>query len=311
MAKPRHRNRAAAQNRPRPRETAEPKRAKPAAARQHQPARQRTASFWRGPGPIVGTLGGIIVLVVAFVLASRAGLFQPSTSSVQSSPTADPAVVAELAQVSPSVIDAVGTGGAADPLSHISGSALKGSDGKPEMLYVGAEWCPYCAAERWAMAVALDHFGSLSGLHFTTSSDASGEVFPNTHTLSFYRSTFSSSYLDFVPVELEDRNHNTLETMTSQEQQLAQAYDTNNGIPFIDIGNQYTMVGQGVPPNPLQGLSWQQIAGDLSNPNSPVTKAIVGNSNYLTAAICKLPGASAASICSDPVIKQIGSQLPG
>ena len=36
-------------------------------------------------------------------------------------------------------------------------------DGKsPAMLYYGAEYCPYCAAERWAMAVApgpLRHVG--------------------------------------------------------------------------------------------------------------------------------------------------------
>ena len=292
-------SKARRQDRPRP---------KAAPGRNRPPAHNRPTSFWRGPLPIVAILGGIIALIVVFVLLSRSGLFQGS-SSAQTNPTADPAVVAALARVSPSVMDAVGTGGASDPLSHISGAALKGSDGKPEVLYVGAEWCPYCAAERWAMVVALDRFGSFSGLRFTTSS--SSDVDPDTRTLSFYGSSFSSSYLDFVPVELEDRNRNPLQSMTPQEQQIAQAYDSNNGIPFIDIGNQYTMVGQGVPPAVLQGLSWQQIAGALSNPNSAVTRAIVGNANYLTAAICELPGASTASVCSDPVIKQIAAQLPG
>jgi hypothetical protein len=70
------------------------------------------------------------------------------------------------------------------------------------------------------------------------------------------------------------------------------------------------MVGQGVPPNPLQNLSWQQIASALANANSPVTKAVVGNANYLTAGICKLPGTSGAPICSDPVIQHIEDQLP-
>src|SRR5207245_8284001 len=96
-----------------------------------------------------------------------------------------------------------------------SGTLLVGGDGQPEVLYGGAEWCPCCAAERWAMVVALSHFGSFSGLHFTTS--ASNDVFPDTHTLSFNGSTYTSAYLRFVPVELEDRNHGPLQTLDSQE----------------------------------------------------------------------------------------------
>ena len=45
----------------------------------------------------------------------------------------------------------------------ITGAPLT-SGGKPEMLYIGAEYCPYCAAERWAMIVALSRFGTFSGL---------------------------------------------------------------------------------------------------------------------------------------------------
>lgn len=159
------------------------------------------------------------------------------------------------------------------------------------------------------MVVALSHFGSFSGLHFTTS--ASNDVFPDTHTLSFNGSTYTSAYLRFAPVELEDRNHAPLQNLDSQEQQILQAYDPAASIPFIDIANQDTMVGRGVPPDPLQGLIWQQIAGALSNPSSPVTRVIVGNANYLTAAICKLPGTSGASICSSTAIKQVNAQLPG
>lgn len=302
MSKPRRQERRPAQSSSKaaaqPRKTSAQRKAPP----------RRTTSFWRGPGPLIGSLGGIIVLVVLFILVSRSGFFGGPTGPVQPKATADPAVLAELAQVSPSVIDSVGTGGQAPPLSKISGPALTGSNGKAEFLYVGAEWCPYCAAERWAMAIALDHFGTLSGVGFTTSS--SSDVFPDTHTLAFYGSSYSGAYLDFVPVELQDRNRNNLQAMNAQQQQLFQTYNPNGDIPFLDFGNQYSMVGQGVHPDPLQGLSWQQIGAALSNPNSPVTQAIVGNSNYLTAAICKLPGTSGASVCSDPVIQRIETQLP-
>lgn len=275
-----------------------------------QPAGRRPAraqpSFWRGPWPIVGAVGAVLLLVVLFVVISRL----QSPSSATTAPTADPTVIAEITHVSSSVSDAVGTGGLPNPLTRTTGATpLTGADGKPEVLYIGAEWCPYCAAERWAMVVALSRFGSFSGLTFTTSS--SSDVFPDTNTLSFNGSKFTNTSIDFVPVELEDRNRNTLQTPTAQENQIWQTYDAAGSIPFLDLGNRYVAVGRGVPPDPLQGLSWQQIAAALSNPASPVTRAIVGNANYLTAAICQLPGGQAAPACSSTTIKQIATQLGG
>jgi Domain of unknown function (DUF929) len=271
-----------------------------------RPRRAQQSSFWRGPWPIFGSIGAVVLLVALFVLFSRL----QSPPSGNTAPTADPTVIAEITHVSASVTDAVGTGGLPNPLTRTTGATtLTGSGGRPEILYIGAEWCPYCAAERWAMVVALSRFGTFSGLSFTTSS--SSDVFPDTHTVSFNGSSFQSSTIEFVPVELEDRNRNRLQTPTAQENQIWQTYDLQGNIPFLDLGNRYTAVGRGVPPDPLQSLSWQQIAAALSNPGSPVTKAIVGNANYLTAAICQLPGTQAAAACSSPTIKQIAAQLGG
>ena len=268
------------------------------------PARRVQPSFWRGPWPIVASVGGVVLLIALFVVISRLQTSPPPTTGP------DPTVIAEITHVSSSVSDAVGTGGAANPLTRTTGAtALTGPDGKPEILYIGAEWCPYCAAERWAMVVALSRFGTFSGLTFTTSS--SGDVFPDTRTLSFHGSSFTSTSIDFVPVELEDRNRNPLQSPTAQENQIWQTYDSAGSIPFLDLGNRYIQVGRGVLPDPLQALSWQQITAALSNPASPVTKTIVGNANYLTAAICQLPGGQAATACSSPTIKQIQTQLGG
>jgi Domain of unknown function (DUF929) len=38
------------------------------------------------------------------------------------------------------------------------------ASGKPEVLYTGAGFCPYCAAVRWPLIVALSRFGTFSGL---------------------------------------------------------------------------------------------------------------------------------------------------
>jgi thiol-disulfide isomerase/thioredoxin len=286
---------------------------KPGGARrpQGQARGRQSSSFWRGPWPIVGTLAGIVLLVVAFILISRSQGSPPAATNPN--PTADPTVVTELTHVSSAVSDAVGTGGAANPLTRTTtGTLLRGPDGKPEFLYIGAEWCPFCAAERWSMLVALSRFGTFHGLHFTTSSSA--DVFPNTPTLSFTDSTYQGAYLDFDPADIENRDHKPLRALSPQETQVWQTYDAAGDIPFLDIANRYTAVGQGVPASLLQGMTWRQIAGALSNPNSPVTRAIVGNANYLTAAICKIlepADVAAAPVCSSATITQIAAQLPG
>jgi Domain of unknown function (DUF929) len=158
------------------------------------------------------------------------------------------------------------------------------------------------------MVIALSRFGTFQDLHFTLSS--STDVFPNTNTLSFTGSTYTSAYLYFDPADLENRDRKPLRPLTTQESQLWQTYDGAASIPFLDIANRYTAIGQGVPASLLQGLSWQQIGAALSNANSPVTRAIVGNANYLAAGICKLSGPGTAPICNSATIKQIVAQLP-
>src|ERR1700721_1365736 len=43
------------------------------------------------------------------------------------------------------------------------------SGGKPEVLYVGTEFCPYCMAESWPLIVALSRFGQFTGLRTSRS----------------------------------------------------------------------------------------------------------------------------------------------
>src|SRR6185437_5791132 len=82
-------------------------------------------------------------------------------------------LVATTTSVPTATLDKIGGGTTTSPPKTISGAALT-SGGKPEVLYIGAEYCPYCAAERWAMVVALSHFGTLSGLGLTHSAAANG-----------------------------------------------------------------------------------------------------------------------------------------
>jgi hypothetical protein len=170
------------------------------------------------------------------------------------------------------------------------------------------------------MVVALSRFGTFSGLATVRSAVANGvgntEPFGNTPTWTFAKATFTSQYLTFTPVETEtnipDKTTGTytkLQTPTPAENALLNKYDvppyvpsgSSGAIPFIDFGNKYLIAGASYTPGVLSGLTWSQIAADLSNPSSPVAKAIDGTANYITAAICKMTGNQPASACTTTV----------
>src|ERR1039458_3037960 len=121
---------------------------------------------WGGGATVV-----VLAVVVVFIALALLGSKPNGTSSSSSNPLAPASVLAAVTSVSPSVSSTIGAGGVADPLEAISGSpaALTGSSGKPEVFYLGAEFCPYCAAERWSVVIALSRFGKFSNLHITTS----------------------------------------------------------------------------------------------------------------------------------------------
>jgi len=284
-------------------------------------AEQRRRLFI-APGSVVV----VVAVVVTFVLVKVNGKSGAAAASSEG-PTgaALTSLVNQVTGVPQSTLDTIGGGsinsggvgaGSASnggaSLAPVSGSPLT-SGGKPEVLYVGAEYCPYCAAERWSMIVALSRFGTFSGLSTTHSSSIDTD--PNTPTFTFYGSSYASRYVSFTAVE-ETKNYQAggsyvpLQTPTSAEQALLTRYDTSKSIPFLDIGNSYLQVGDlpGVDPSILAGLSWSQIGADLSNPSSPVAQAVDGAADYLTAAICKLTGNQPATACT-PAVKTLEAKL--
>jgi hypothetical protein len=178
--------------------------------------------------------------------------------------------------------------------SQISTTTTLTSNGKAEVLYIGAEFCPYCAAERWSMVVALSKFGNFSNLEYMASAPGDGDI----ATLSFRDASYSSPYnLTLVTVENEDRNHAPLQTPTASEQQLWNQYNPN-AYPFIDIGGQYILKTAQFNFNDLSNLNWTQIGSQLNNPQSTIAKAIDGAANQFIGAICKIDGGQPSSICS-------------
>jgi hypothetical protein len=258
---------------------------------------------------VLGALGAVVVIIGFFIIIAHNPGNNNGSSGIGS---VAPANVAKAVTTVPSsVLSTVKTGGLANPLIATNGAppVIKDAQGKPIVFYAGGEFCPYCAAERWSMIVALSRFGTFSNLHLMQS--ASDDVYANTSTFTFVGSTYTSTYLDFQPVETSDRNQNALQTFSAAQQQWFATYDAPpytsqaGGIPFISFGNQYLTISSGYLPDVLAGQSWQTIASGLTNASNPATVAIVGNANYLTAAICHLTQQQPASVCKTAPITAI------
>jgi thiol-disulfide isomerase/thioredoxin len=255
-------------------------------------------SIWRGPLPIVAALGAIVVVIAAFVVLRNAG-----GTNASASPNDRDAVVAAVTSVRSDVYDAVRGGSVTNSLVPRTVDVLRGPGGKPVVVYVGAEYCPYCASERWSLIAALARFGRFSGLTLTMSS--STDVYPNTPTFTFRGSTFSSDVLEFAPVETADRTARPLDSPSPLQSQSYARYDPDGSIPYVSVADRVTRVGSGYVPDTLAGKSWQQIAAQLADPSSPVAKAILGEANYLSASLCVVTNRQPASVCDSASVRDL------
>jgi thiol-disulfide isomerase/thioredoxin len=273
------------------------------AARHPKPIRKpvsRTPA-WVTP---VAVVAAIPLLLVGFLLIRW---YTTPLAAPPLSVDAAQSLVSAIASLPATELDSVGKGSANNVIKPVSGAALTGPTGKPMVFYFGAEYCPYCAAERWPLIVALSRFGTFSGLKTTSSS--SSDVYPNTATFTFHGATFTSQYIDFQAVETSDRNQNPLETPTAAQQSLVAKYDTSGSIPFIDLGNRYAAAGAMYLPDILSGMSWQAIADALAQPQTPQAMAILGSANLITATVCQMTGNQPAAVCSSASVQGIEKQL--
>jgi len=257
-----------------------------------------------------GSVLGVIVIVVGLIIWKNASSNSAAPTGPQATASETSLVTSQITTVPTATLNAVGQGSNVSPLTRTTGQPLLTSAGKPQVLYMGALYCPYCAAERWAMAVALSRFGTFSNLGLTHSS--SSDVYANTPTLSFYKSSYTSNYIDFTPVEmysgklLRPNVYATLEKPSSAQLTLMGKYDAApyvqasaaGSFPFLDIGNQYLAIGAQFIPSSLASLSWTQIAADIRNPNSSIAKEVDGAANSITAAICKITKNAPAAVCT-------------
>jgi hypothetical protein len=272
-------------------------------------------------------VGLVVVIVAALVIikvASGGTTNKPNAAAFQAT---DATTAGEVTKVPASVFNAIGITSPVAPVTPPQ--ALKGqpaltatnASGKkvPEIVYVGAEYCPFCAAQRWSTIIALSRFGKWTGLGNMSSS--STDYAPNTPTFTFVNAKYASSYLVFKGAEeytnIPDPATNfytTLQKPTAQETALIKKYDTPKyvkgmttsqigSIPFITFGNKFLVSGASYSPTALTGLTRSNIAAGLSNATSPVTQAIIASANEQTAAICTLTNQQPGSVCTSAGVK--------
>ena len=285
------------------------------------------ASSGRPAGLFTWLAIGLVVVIVAALVLIKVLSGTPTTPGKSTWTRTDPTTFAQITGVPMSVFNKVGvTSGAVGvtapiPVSGQPPLTEENSAGKtvPEVLYVGAEYCPYCAAQRWATIVALSRFGTWSNLGNMTS--YAHDVYPSTPTFTFVKAKYKSSYIAFTSVE-EYTNYlnkaktyyQALQKPTAEQIKLVKKYDNGkyvqglsssdgNPIPFMTFDNKFIVSGASYSPDLLTNLTRTQIATGLSDSTSPVTDAIIASANYQSAAICSMDNNMPSNVCTSSGVK--------
>jgi hypothetical protein len=267
--------------------------------------RNRTVRFaWVAVAVI--SVGVIALVVYAFRDPTPA-------QQVAHPPSTSAGVLAQLRSVPAATFDAVG--GVTDPpQALVPPTVLQGqpalvSAGRPEVLFVGADFCPFCAAERWPLIVALSRFGRFGRLYDSQSTPSS--VFPGIQTFTFHDATYTSRWVTLTGMELysngtdADGAFTRIASLSPEQQGLVDRYRESGSsgtlagsYPFVDIGNKMVASTSAFSPALLAQKSQAAIAGDLAQAQSPAGQAIVAAANQLTAGICLVTGQEPGPVCT-------------
>lgn len=276
----------------------------------------RTALVW---------MASLVLLVPAAQAAQRSDGSVPALAQVANLVTRVPA----------STRNQVGLGDSRNPLNSPGFGISKRDghfkrDGKPEIVSVELAWCPHCAANSWALAVALSSFGTFTGLgeintgtHFCKVAEDPCNLnplscFPYTDGLSFLNASYRSPYISFTSIVLQDVTGRNLEKPTRRAKRSLATFHLQRTAPALDIGGAWGFNGSGYDPGTLAHKTWSQIAGSLANPHNRIARRVDGLANLFTAAICQVTKGRPGSVCKSrgvhaavaAVLRKYPSQLP-
>ncbi len=261
------------------------------------------------------TVGVVAIVVIALVIAALQG---GTDVTGQSSTALDQATFAKVTSVPAASLDTVGAGASDNPPKTIDAPALT-KDGKLRVLYVGAEYCPYCATERWPLVVALSRFGTWNNLSASFSAPAP-EVNPNTATVSFHGATYSSQYVSFTGYETSTNKQTNgqwgkLDTLEGEDLALFQKFNappyvqSSGAIPWINLGGTSIQAGASYNSAVILNQTQAEIATALADPTTDIAKGVNGAANVLTAQICKSTNQQPTAVCTAPGVVAAAAKL--
>lgn len=286
-----------------------PSRPAPRAVRREAPRdaarRRRTLVIWLLPAFFV-----VLAAVITFAVVHHQQRSTGQQGTSERPPLPEDAA-RDLTQIPEAVWDAAPPRGVT-PLQGIQGA--RPAQTPPLVLYIGSEYCPYCAALRWSLVAALARFGTFSGLAFSASSAT--DVFPDTPTLTMLNAHYQSPYLTLQTVELQGNvadasgQYPPLQKPTPEQAALLRRYDPSGSVPFLLIGGRYLLTESPFSPGLLAGMDARGVAASLQLGVTPAAQAILGEANEIAAAVCAVDGGAPASVCGSKGVRGGAQVLP-
>ncbi len=241
------------------------------------------------------------VVVVVAIVALVVGIGVSSSGS--SGPPRQPISAADQTQlenIPVATLVAATTKGISLQYATTAAGGTLTSAGKPELLFVGAEFCPICAAQRWPMTIALMKFGTFTNLQTTHSAKADG----NAGTLSYYGSTYSSPYLTFNANELYTNQpsgsyYKTLDKLTPAETAVWTANQpSSQTFPFIDFAGKATLQTAQYNPETIYNMSFSDILSSVGSNDNTVGASIDASSAVFIKYLCGMTNDQPQNVCA-------------
>lgn len=170
--------------------------------------------------------------------------------------------------------------------------------GVPTFFFYGSTACPFCSASSWAIVVALEKFGTLTGTSYDRSNPL--DSYPNTPEVVLANLAYQSRWVSLHIAESTDHDHITpAATSGCVESAYLSAYDSLGSIPFVVIDGQYFHVGGMVDPGRLAGLNATQVQLQVNGQAGPAWDAIGPTASLLEAFLVKANGGQPTSVATN------------
>lgn len=243
---------------------------------------------------VIAAVVAVVVIIIAVAVGSV--IANRPASAPAASGNSGAGALTKLTSIPAATFDAAAAPTPQQVPAKLDGASEIKVDGKPRVLYVGAEYCPFCAIERWALIAALSRFGTFDGITETTSS--SSDSLPDTPTFSFLKAKYTSDHVAFTAVETQDREGKPLQKLEGENATLFQKYNTQGSIPWISWGGTHATTGATVDGKFFEGKTYDQIITGILDPKSDLGKSVLPAANVMTAQLCAQNGGKPSNVCT-------------